>query len=247
MTKYLITGGTGSLGSYLVKRLAKDNQVVVYSRDEYKQSEMARELNNPNIIYWLGDVRDLERLRQACKDVDVIIHTAALKRMDTTSHNTYEVADVNIRGTYNVCLANDKAKKIIVSTDKAFSPSCIYGASKMIAESIALAHNCVVWRFGNFIGSRGSVWEIFEDQKKKELPFTITDPEATRFVISLDTVCDYILSDVEVGLHYPEKLKTMTVKDIADSIDPDWPVIITGLREGEKLHESFNQKYTSKK
>ena len=153
---YLVTGGTGSLGSALVRKLSKEHQIRVYSRDEYKQSEMAKD-NNPNVSYWLGCVCDLERLKEACEGVDVIIHTAAMKRMDTTSHNTYTVADVNIRGTRNVMIAGRGKKIIVVSTDKAFQPSCIYGASKMIAESIAIAGGAIVWRFGNFIGSRGSV------------------------------------------------------------------------------------------
>lgn len=245
---YLITGGTGTLGSALTKRLiSAGHEVRVYSRDEYKQSEMARHLNNPKVSYWLGDVRDLERLREACAGVDVIIHTAAMKRMDTVSHNTFAVADVNIRGTQNVMLAGKGKKIIVVSTDKAFKPSCVYGASKMIAESIALADKtAVVWRFGNFKYSRGSVWEIFKDQLKQGKPFTITNPFATRFVISLEEVCDYILSDVEPGLHYPKDLRSMTVKEIADEIAPNHPYIITGLREGEKLHEAFNDNYTSK-
>jgi len=243
---YLITGATGTLGQALTKRLAKKHEVRVYSRDEYKQSEMARE-NNPNISYWLGDIRDLERLKEACEGVDVIIHTAAMKRMDTTSHNTFTVADVNITGTRNVMIAGRGKKVIMVSTDKAFQPSCIYGASKMIAESITLAGGGIVWRFGNFIGSRGSVWEVFKKQKKAGKPFTITVPYATRFVIRLDEVCDYLLSDVESGIYYPPNLKTMTVQEIADSIDPNWPFEIIGLREGEKLFESFNHNYTSER
>lgn len=244
---YLITGATGTLGSALTKRLISEgHEVRVYSRDEYKQSEMARHLNNPKVSYWLGDIRDLERLREACEGVDVIIHTAAMKRMDTVSHNTFTVADVNIKGTYNVMLAGKGKKIIVVSTDKAFKPSCVYGASKMIAESIALSDpTAIVWRFGNFIGSRGSVWEIFKEQKDKDEPLTITNPNATRFVISVDEVCNHILSDVEPGLHYPGNLKSMTVKEIADEVAPMHRYVITGLREGEKMREAFNDNYIS--
>ncbi len=241
--KYLITGGTGTLGSALVKRLIKDHEVRVYSRDEYKQSEMMREI--PEAQYWLGDVRDLDRLKNACQGVDVIIHPAALKRMDTTSHNTYEVADVNIRGTYNVCLAGEGKKIIHISTDKVFQPSCIYGASKMIAESIALANGAIVWRFGNFIGSRGSVWEIFARQKAQGKPLTITDPEATRFMMKIEDVCDYVLSEVGPGLHYPTNLTSMTIGQIAKQVAPDSKWEIIGLREGEKLHESIAKEYIS--
>lgn len=249
MSVYLITGGTGTLGSALTKRLISEgHDVRVYSRDEYKQSEMARHLNNPKVSYWLGDVRDLERLREACEGVDVIIHTAAMKRMDTVSHNTFTVADVNIKGTYNVIQAGKGKKIIVISTDKAFKPSCVYGASKMIAESIALSDpNVIVWRFGNFKWSRGSVWEIFKEQKESGKPLTITNPYATRFVIDVEEVCNYVLSDVEPGLHYPENLKSMTVKEIADEIAPLHSYVITGLREGEKISEAFNDSYDSKK
>jgi UDP-N-acetylglucosamine 4,6-dehydratase len=244
--RYLITG-SGTLGSALAERLYKNHEVIVYSNDEYGQSELARHLNHPNITYWLGDVRDLERLKDACDGVDIIIHTAAQKRMDTASQNAFEVADVNIKGMYNVCLAGKSKKIIFVSTDKAFNPTCIYGASKMIAEGIALAHKCIIWRFGNFINSRGSVWEVFKDQLAKNEPFTITNPNATRFVIEVDKVCDYVLSDVKPGIHYPKRLRSMTVREIANSIDPNHECKIVGLREGEKMHESFNDKYSSGK
>jgi len=248
--RYLITGGTGSLGQTLVKRLASEsNEIIVFSRDEYKQSEMARKLSNSKIQYWLGDVRDLERLREASEGVDIIIHTAAMKRMDTISLNASVVADINITGTKNVMIAGKDCKQVIfVSTDKAYKPENIYGASKMVAEGIVLARpNGIVWRFGNFIGSRGSVWEIFKEQKEAGISLTITDPNATRFVISLNEVCDCLLSDTTTGLHYPTNLKSMTVGEIADSIAPGCEHNIVGLREGEKLHESFNDDYSSKK
>lgn len=248
--KYLITGGTGTVGQALVKELltrSDVDEIRVYSRDEYKQSEMARLISSDKISYWLGDVRDLERIKQACEGVDVIIHTAALKRMDTTSHNSFIVADVNIRGTENVAIAGKNAKKIIfVSTDKAFQPSCIYGASKMIAESIILARpNGNVWRFGNIVGSRGSVWEIFADQAKTG-KLTVTDPAATRFVIEQKDIVNYILSDAPKGINYPKGLKRMTVGEIAKQVAPEAEWEIVGLREGEKLHESFNEDYSSK-
>lgn len=249
--KVLITGGTGTLGQALVKRLTKNPHVTeirVYSRDEYKQSEMARKESHKRVKFWLGDVRDLERLKEACEGIDLIIHAAALKRMDTTSHNTFTVADVNIVGTNNVAIAGRNAKDIIlVSTDKAFEPSCVYGASKMIAESIILARpNGTVWRFGNFIGSRGSVWEIFKEQAKKG-KLTVTDPFATRFVIDVEEVVNCILSGIRGGLHFPGNLRTMTVAEIAEEVAPgvDWELV--GLREGEKMHESFTKTYTSKK
>ncbi len=169
--------------------------------------------------------------------------------MDSTSHNAYELADVNVRGTHNVMMASKKAEKVVfVSTDKAFNPSCVYGATKMIAEKIALAANATVWRFGNFIGSRGSVWDIFRDQWISGQPFTITDSKATRFIMDIDLACNLILSNAKKGaLCYPNNLKSVTVEEIADSIDKDHPREIIGLREGEKMHESFSDNYTSEK
>ena len=140
-------------------------------------------------------------------------------------------------------------KIIFISTDKAYLPTCAYGASKMLAEFIVLEHPCgIVWRFGNFIGSRGSVFEIFKEQEAQGVPLTITDPEATRFVIKIDKVCDYVLSDVKPGLHYPKDLKSMTILEIADMVAPGSKHVIIGDRgEQEKKHEAFNEHYTSEK
>ncbi len=248
--KYLITGGTGFLGQALVNRLLifDSIEIRVYSRDEYKQSEMARKLDDERVQYWLGDVRDLERMKEVCDGVDVIIHTAAMKRMDTISRNASVVADININGTKNVMIAGKGKHIIFISSDKAFKPENIYGASKMVAEGIVLADpTAIVWRFGNFIGSRGSVFEIFKEQRDAGIPLTITDPFATRFVIHIDDVCDHILSLRSPGLHYPEKLKSMTVGEIAKSIAPKAKWDIVGLREGEKMHEAFDDNYSSKK
>ena len=247
--RYLITGGTGSLGEALVRKLIKKpNEISVYSRDEYKQSEMSRKLeeeglNAYRVKYWLGDIRNLERLKEATDGVDVIIHTAAISR------NASEVADVNIIGTRNVMIAGKDCDQIIfVSSDKAYKPESIYGASKMVAEGIVLAKsNGTVWRFGNFINSRGSVWEVFKEQKEASVPLTLTDPKATRFVIEIDQVCNYILSGIRGGMNYPKNLKSMTVLEIAESIAPGAEHKIIGLREGEKLHEAFNDNYSSDK
>lgn len=250
--KYLISGATGSLGQVLVKRLLKDKNVEeirVFSRDEYKQSEMARKINDERVKYWLGDIRDLERLKEACENVDIIIHTAAMKRMDSCSHNAYEVADVNIRGTKNVMIAGKKCEKIIfVSSDKAVNCKNVYGASKLIGESIVLAcKNGIVFRFGNFINSRGSVWEIFKEQRDAGIPLTVTNSKATRFIIDIEEVCDYLLSDAKHGLHYPPNLKSIRIIDLAKQIAPNAEIKIIGDREGEKIHESFNENYSSDK
>lgn len=247
----LITGFTGSLGSHLVKRLLKTKvkRIIGFSRDEFKQSEMARKITDRRLEYWLGDVRDLSRLKEACEDVDIIFHFAALKRMDQASHNTFEVANTNIKGTKNVMLAGEECEKVIfVSTDKSYHPENVYGASKFIAERIVLAYsNGICWRFGNFIGSRGSVFEIFKEQRDVGVPLTITDPNATRFVIDIEDVCDYILLDVKPGLYCPSNLKSMTIGKIAESIAPNSKWEIIGIREGEKIDEAFDENYSSKK
>ena len=251
-----MTGGTGSLGSVLVERLLKEGvkEVRVFSRDEFKQSVMARKITDKRVTYWIGDIRNLERLKEACARVDIIIHTAAMKRLDTISQNVYEVADININGTRNVVLVGKNCEKIIfISSDKAYLPTCAYGATKMVAEKIVLVQpNGIVWRFGNFIGSRGSVWEIFKEQSDLILKnisgvLTLTDPDATRFVMEIEEVCDYILSDVGHGLHYPKNLKSMSVLQIAKSINPYAEYKVIGLFEGEKKHEAFDESYSSDK
>ena len=249
--KFLITGGTGFLGQALVKRLLKDagvSEIRVYSRDEFKQSEMARKIADERVTYWLGDVRNLERLKEACDGVNVIIHTAAMKRMDTISRNVSELVEVNITGTKNVMRAGERCRKIVfVSSDKAYNATCVYGASKFIGEKIVLAYpNGIVWRFGNFIGSRGSVWEVFEDQKKSGI-LTVCHPDATRFVITVEQVCDCLLSDIGPGLYYPPNLPAINIMSLAKKIAPNAEYRIVGLREGEKLHESFDEDYSSDK
>lgn len=247
----LVTGGTGSLGQVLVHSLLRlgAKEIRIYSRDEFKQSDMARKFNNKKLKFLLGDIRGLDRIKDCCEGVDYIFHTAAAKRMDQTSVNVFEISDINIRGTRNVMLAGKNCKKVIfVSSDKAFQPSCAYGSSKMIGEKIVLAYdNGIVWRFGNFEWSRGSIWEILFDQWKKGEPFTLTDPRATRFVIPMCLVCSMLLSESKHGLYFPKKMKSMTVKEIADSIAKDHPFKIIGLREGEKLDEEFTKEYTSRK
>jgi len=247
--RWLLTGGTGTLGQALVKRLLHENdvgEIRVFSRDEYKQSEMARKIKDKRVTYWLGDIRNRERMKEATEGIDIVIHTAAMKRMDTISQNTAYVADVNINGTRNVVLAGKDCEKVIfVSTDKAHAPSCIYGATKMVAEGIVLAKkNGIVWRFGNFIGSRGSVWKIFEEQKKTG-QLTITDPSATRFVMTIDEACECVLTDISPGKYYPNNLKAIKIGELAREIAPtaNWNII--GLREGEKLHEAFSENYSS--
>lgn len=248
----LVTGGTGSLGTALVQKLLdeKIKEVRVYSRDEYKQSEMMRHIEDKRVTYWLGDICNLERLKEACEDVDIILHTAAMKRMDSVSHNASVVADVNINGTKNVMLAGRNCERVVfVSSDKAYSPTNLYGATKRVAEDIVLAcKNGVVFRFGNFMWSRGSVWEVFDEQKYSGV-LTITDPDATRFVITIDDVCKHVMSDVcPGGAYFPHDLKSKKVIDIASEVAPEVKKYdFIGLRPGEKLHEAFEEGYSSDK
>lgn len=249
--KVLVTGAAGFLGQALVDKLLKEGitQLIAYDKDEYRMSEMARIKTNKIISYWLGDICNLRRLEEACEDIDIIFHVAALKRMENTAHNAYEVINVNVNGTRNVVLAGKKCEKIIfVSSDKAYHAENAYGSSKFLAEQMILAEkNGFCWRFGNFKWSTGSVWEIFAEQRDNNIPLTITDPNATRFVIDIDEVCNYILSEIKSGKIYYPKMESMTIKEIAFSVAPGREYKIIGLRTGEKLHEELEDDYTSDK
>lgn len=243
------TGACGSLGRVLVRRLLQEGakEVIAYDHNEFGMSELERHINDKRVKYYLGDIRDMERLKEAFVGTDIIIHAAARKRMDTVSHNVYELADVNIGGTRSVLVAGYGKKIIFVSTDKAFKPSCIYGCTKAVAEAMVLAYSKgIVWRFGNFLDSDGSVFKIFKEQKKDGL-LTICDPNATRFVIEIDKVCDYLLSDVNPGLHWPRDMKAIRIGDLAKEIAPEARWKIVGLRDGEKLFEELSEDYNSQK
>lgn len=250
----LVTGGTGSFGKAFINRLLKDSQVArvrVYSRDELKQFEMASQVNSGKLEFYLGDVRDLERLKTATRDIDVVVHAAAMKQIVASEKNPTEAIATNILGTQNVVNAsifNRVPKVICLSTDKAANPANLYGATKLCAEKIFLAANSLqnsdstifsAVRYGNVIGSRGSVIPFFLEQRRKG-SITITDTRMTRFWITLDQGVEFVLSSIHAmtgGEVFVPKLPSMKVTDVAEVVCPGISQVEIGIRPGEKLHE----------
>jgi UDP-N-acetylglucosamine 4,6-dehydratase/5-epimerase len=256
--KFLVTGGTGSFGKRFVKKIVQQyspKEVIVYSRDELKQFEMRQEfpVENTPVRYFLGDIRDKERLFRVTHGVDFVIHTAALKQVPTAESNPTEAIKTNILGSENVieaALENDVDRVIALSTDKACSPINLYGATKLAADKLFAAANhwqygqktrFGVVRYGNVVGSRGSVIPFFQE-KKKEGVLPITDPRMTRFWITLDQGVDFVakcLEQLEGGELFVPKIPSMKLVDLAKAIAPDAKLDIVGIRPGEKLHETM--------
>ena len=250
---YLITGGTGSIGQCIVKRLLEENaeKIIVFSRDEFKQSEMEREFGSKRIRYILGDIRDAKTLNRACANCDIILHTAALKRIEKCEYNPYEAIKTNILGSQNIidaAIENGVDKVIAVSTDKAVNPINLYGATKLCSDKLFTAADAYsagrtsfsVIRFGNFEGSRGSVMPLFKKQKESNNLITLTDERMTRFSISLDIAVDRIFEVLEImdgGEIFSPKMPSIKIMDLAVSLDA--PIHITGIRQGEKIHEDL--------
>lgn len=252
----LITGGTGSFGKKFIKTILeryKPRRVIVFSRDELKQFEMQQVFNAPSMRYFLGDVRDRERLKQAMRGVDYVVHAAALKQVPAAEYNPMECIKTNIHGAENVinaALENNVQKVIALSTDKAANPINLYGATKLVSDKLFVAGNNIagghatrfaVVRYGNVVGSRGSVVPFFHkliNDGAKELP--ITDPRMTRFWISLQEGVDLVLkgfSRMHGGEIYVPKIPSSRITDLAAAMAPDLPIKIVGIRPGEKLHE----------
>ena len=256
----LVTGATGSFGRHFAETVLKDNpprRFVVFSRDEMKQYEMRTgglsEEEYPQLRYFLGDVRDRERLNMAMRDIDVVVHAAALKQVPTAEYNPFECIHTNVIGAENVVQAairNNVSRVIALSTDKAANPVNLYGASKLASDKIFVAGNNLsgragtrfsVVRYGNVMGSRGSVVPLFRDLLRKgadSLP--ITDPRMTRFFIALQQGVDFVLSCLETmhgGEIFVPKISSMRIVDLAAAMAPGVPHRITGIRPGEKLHE----------
>lgn len=252
----LITGGTGSFGKKFTKIILenyKPNKLIIYSRDELKQYEMAQIYNQKCMRYFIGDVRDKERLIKAMKDVDYVIHAAALKHVPIAEYNPMECIKTNIMGAQNVidaCLANGVKKIIALSTDKAANPINLYGATKLASDKLFVAANNLVGsddiqfsvvRYGNVIGSRGSVIPYFNkliSDGEKELP--ITDPKMTRFLITLEQGVEFVIKNfarMQGGEIFVPKIPSMKITDLALSIAPNLPHKVIGIRPGEKLHE----------
>jgi UDP-N-acetylglucosamine 4,6-dehydratase len=257
----LVTGGTGSFGKALVRHITTHytpRRLVVFSRDEMKQYEMSQEFPDtkfPFIRYFIGDVRDTERLEIALRGIDVIIHAAALKHVPIAEYNPFECIHTNVLGAENVVRAALRArvKRVIaLSTDKAVNPINLYGASKLAADKIFIAANvlagdlgtrfCVV-RYGNVVGSRGSVVPFFRRlcaEKADHIP--ITDPRMTRFWITLDQGVGFVLSCMNAmvgGEVFVPRCPSIRIVDLAKVIAPAIPQKIVGIRPGEKLHEAL--------
>ena len=250
----LVTGGTGSFGKSMVKKLLQDDQVrkvIVYSRDELKQFEMRSVFDSSKLRYFLGDVRDLQRLKQATDDVDVIIHAAAIKQIPAAEYNPMEAIKTNINGAENVITAaidNGVQKVIALSTDKAANPANLYGATKLCSDKLMVAGNVLagkhqtrfsVVRYGNVLGSRGSVIPFFKEQKKAGV-IPITDIRMTRFWLTIDEGVNFVLdrlSQMQGGEIFVPKIPSFKVVDVAQVVAPNVPIDIIGIRPGEKLHE----------
>lgn len=252
----LITGGTGSFGKTYTKTLLKKykpKKIIIYSRDELKQFEMAREYSDSCMRYFIGDVRDKERLSVAMKDVEFVIHAAAMKHVPIAEYNPMECIKTNINGAQNVidaCLENNVEKCIALSTDKACNPINLYGATKLASDKLFVAANNIagsshtkfsVARYGNVVGSRGSVVPFFKkliENGAKELP--ITDERMTRFWISLEDGVNFVLNNFKImhgGEVFVPKIPSMKIVDLAKTMAPNLKHKIIGIRAGEKLHE----------
>ncbi|MEX1337617.1 UDP-N-acetylglucosamine 4,6-dehydratase (inverting) [Hydrogenibacillus schlegelii] len=249
----LVTGGTGSFGQRFVATVLQESvkKVIIFSRDELKQYEMAQSFDDPRIRFFIGDVRDKERLYRAFDGVDIVVHAAALKQVPAAEYNPFEAVKTNIIGTQNVIDAaiDCGVEKIIaLSTDKAVNPINLYGATKLASEKIFVAANAYVGerktrfavvRYGNVVGSRGSVVPLFIRLKKTgRLP--ITDVRMTRFWITLDQGVRFVLASLDRmhgGEIFVPKIPSMRVVDLAKAICPECEQEIIGIRPGEKIHE----------
>jgi len=251
----LVTGGTGSFGKKFIKILLEEKQpkkVIVFSRDELKQHEMqVGGYNQENLRYFIGDIRDRERLERAMHGVDIVVHAAALKQVPACEYNPMEAIKTNIMGTANVVEAALDAgvkKVLMVSTDKAVSPANLYGATKLAAEKLTIQSNayaggsatrfsCV--RYGNVVGSRGSIVPLFLKQRAGGR-ITVTDDRMTRFWLSLDQGVRFVITCIEQmegGEVFIPKIPSTKVVDLAKAIAPNAQIEIIGIRPGEKLHE----------
>jgi UDP-N-acetylglucosamine 4,6-dehydratase len=257
----LITGGTGSFGRAFFKQIlttSKPKKVIIFSRDEFKQHEMSLSFPRseyPNVRYFIGDVRDAERLKMAMRGVDYVVHAAALKQVEAAEYNPFECIRTNVFGAENViraAIANKVEKVIALSTDKAANPVNLYGASKLASDKIFIAGNYLsgasgtrfsVVRYGNVVGSRGSVVEVFRrmiEDGCTSIP--ITDPMMTRFWITLSQATQFVLSSFDMmagGEIFVPKIPSIKVTELAEAMAPSVPINLIGIRPGEKLDETM--------
>jgi len=260
----LITGGTGSFGKACVEKLLKKHDpkaIRIFSRDELKQWEMRQQFSdNPKLRFFIGDVRDSERLKRAIEGVDFVIHAAALKQVPACEYNPIEAVKTNVNGAINVinaCLDNNVEKVIALSTDKAANPINMYGATKLCSDRLFAQSNSYqgpnrhtkfsVVRYGNVMGSRGSVIPLFNEQKKNKV-LTLTNENMTRFWITIPKAVDFVLESFEImqgGELFVPKIPSMKLVDLARAIAPRAKIKIIGLRPGEKIHEDLLTKEES--
>ena len=250
----LLTGGTGSFGTAFVEQVlasTTDTVIRVYSRDELKQSEMADRMSNDRLRFFIGDVRDHERMYRAAQGADIIVHAAAMKQVGACEYNPLEAVKTNINGAQNVvdtAIDAGVARVVSLSTDKAVNPVNLYGATKLCAEKIIVQGNAYAGRrgtqlssvrYGNVVGSRGSVVPVFREQALRGR-LMITDVRMTRFWITLTQAVDVVLAallSMRGGETFIPKIPSMRVVDLAAALAPDVPYDVVGIRAGEKLHE----------
>jgi UDP-N-acetylglucosamine 4,6-dehydratase len=262
----LITGGTGSFGNAFVNYLLKNKiplkRIIIFSRDELKQFEMNKIFNEnqySNIRYFIGDVRDKERLKLALNNVDIVVHAAALKQVPIAEYNPFEFIKTNVLGSQNLiesCLGSSVKNVIALSTDKASSPANLYGATKLCSDKIFVAANNIkgkqdikfsIVRYGNVMGSRGSVLEAFLQQKKSRV-LQITDKNMTRFNINMNEAINFViysLMNSKGGEIFVPKLPSFHIIDLAKAVSEDCKIEIIGVRPGEKIHEEMISCYDS--
>ena len=256
----LVTGGTGSFGRAFIRTVLEKypnvRRLVVYSRDELKQFEMSQELSpdrHKALRYFIGDVRDHDRLRRALEGIEIVIHAAALKQVPAAEYNPFECIKTNVLGAQNMieaCLDSGVSNVVALSTDKAAAPINLYGATKLCSDKLFTAANNItgardlrfsVVRYGNVMGSRGSVMPFFLGQRASGF-FPITDPDMTRFNISLDEGVQMVLWALENALGgeiFVPKIPSYRILDLAEAIGPECEVRVVGIRPGEKLHEEM--------
>lgn len=256
----LITGGTGSFGKAFVRRVLDEypniERLVIFSRDELKQFEMSQEFStdeHPGIRYFIGDVRDADRLKRALEGIEAVVHAAALKQVPAAEYNPFECIKTNIMGAQNLveaCLDSDVKQVVALSTDKAAAPINLYGATKLASDKLISAANNIVGnrdlrfgivRYGNVMGSRGSVIPFFLNKRKTGV-LPITDPNMTRFNITLDGGVDLVVEAFEKtrgGEIFVPKIPSYRITDVAEAIGPECDHPVIGIRPGEKLHEEM--------
>ena len=258
MSKYLVLGGTGSLGVALCKELIDEERVCIYSRDYHKQEFLRASLNNPTNFRWfLGDIRDKSRLKLAMRSVDYVINAAALKSVPDGEYNPQEILEINCLGHENVLEAALETNRSVefISSDKAVDPQNLYGSTKKLGEGLTVAYNnhsgadgprFFSVRYGNVLGSNGSVVPLFRSKLKNNIPFPITNPTMTRFWITLPQAAKFVVQCWKFavgGEIFIPKLKASTISTLADAIALEHPKIAIGERPAEKLHERMISEY----